>query len=320
MLVYFCPRSLAQDPSHASVLDPSLVRINVIALDDKTGAILPNLAKEDFQLFDNGREMPIVNFGSGVHYGVTPIALWLVIECNNFGPPDFTSAFMRGKTQYLKPALASLDKTDAVGVGHWCGDGTQAIDLPLGKDADAAVSMLNTLLSRKSIEGENRKGEDAKDRLVQMILEETEKSSSQRLPVIVFLYGDAGSAFEVEADDILHRLLSVPSIVYGLNDAGYHFDPSAMYGAGQIYFEVHYLSHATGGDVYGSPDWPVLSKGLSYILMQAHFRYTLGFDPGVFDSKKHDLRVVLTPEGKNKFQSAVLKYRSQYMDIPVASQ
>jgi len=287
-----------------------------MALDARTGVVLPNLARDDFQILDNGREKPIRSFGSGAHYGVTPIALWLVIECNNFTPPDFSSGFMRGKTQYLKPALANLDKTDEVGVAHWCGDGTQAIDLPLSKDTDAAIGTLNTLLSRKSIEGENRKSQDAKERMIKMILDETKKSLPERLPVIVFLYGDAGSAFEVEADDILRPLLSVPSIVYGLNDAGYHFDPSAMYGGGQIYYEIHYLSHATGGDVYGSPDWPELSKGLSYIVMQTHFRYTLGFDPGAFDSKKHDLKIELTPEGQRKYASAVLKYRSQY--IPVA--
>jgi hypothetical protein len=320
LTVCLCPALLAQAASQATMYapDPSTVMIDVMALDAKTGAVLPDLKKEDFQVLDNGREMSVVSFGSGAHYGVAPIALWLVIECNNFGPPDFTSAFLRGKTQYLQPALAHLDKTDVVGVAHWCSNGTQEIDLPPGNDADAAISKLDELLSRKSIEGENRKDEDAKNRLVGMILDETKKNSPQRLPVIVFLYGDAGSAYEIEADDILRSLLSVPSVVYGLNNAGYHFDPRAMYGAGQIYYEVHYLSRATGGDVYGSPDFSQLTKGLNYIVMQAHFRDTLGFKPDTFDGKKHDLRVELTPEGQKQFPSAVLKYRSQYIPADLA--
>jgi hypothetical protein len=82
------------NPSPASQpTDPSLVTLNVVAQDAKTSAILPKLSREDFRLFDNGRETPIVSFGAGAHYSVPPLALWLVLECNNFGQVDFASAF-----------------------------------------------------------------------------------------------------------------------------------------------------------------------------------------------------------------------------------
>jgi hypothetical protein len=296
-------------------IDPSVVTLNIIAEDAKTSAILPKLSREDFRLYDNGRETAVVSFGAGAHYSVPPIALWLVLECNNFSQVDFASAFMRGKTQYLLPALAHLDKTDAVGVAHWCGDGTQAIDLPPGPDANATVGALNDLLRKKAIEGANRQAEDAMQRMVAMVLAQTENTSPKRLPVLVFLYGDAGFAFEYEADAVLRDLLSTSSIAYGLNNAGYHFEPRTMFGGGQIYYEIHYLSQATGGNVVGTPDPPQLSRALDYILLQMHFRYTLGFRPTVRDGKKHDLKVELTPDGQRKYADAVLRYRSQYIAV-----
>ncbi|HEX5234785.1 MAG TPA: hypothetical protein VFW25_05585 [Silvibacterium sp.] len=300
-------------------LDSSLVTVNVIALNGKTSNILPNLQREDFRLSDNGHDMPIASFGSGAHYSVSPVALWLVLECNNFGQVDFASAFMRGKTQYLLPALGRLDKTDAVGVAHWCGDGTQAIDLPPSQDPNAAVGKLDDLLKRKAIEGTNRQSEDAMQRMVAMILANTQNAQPRRLPVLVFLYGDAGFAFEYEADAVLRDLLSTSSMAYGLNNAGYHFDPKAMFGGGQIYYEIHYLSSATGGNVYGTPDPKRLSQALDYILMQMHFRYTLGFKPSSWDGKKHDLKVDLTPDGQKKYADAVLRYRAQYIAVPPLS-
>jgi hypothetical protein len=307
------PQPASPRPNPAA--DPSIIPLNVIALNARTASVLPNLTQADFRLFDNGREVPVVTFGSGAHYSVPPIALWLVLECNNFGQVDFASAFMRGKTQYLLPALAHLDKTDAVGVAHWCGDGTQAIDLAPSNDPNAAIGALNNLLKQKAVEGANRQAEDAMQRMVALVLAQTESTSPPHLPVLVFLYGDAGFAYEYEADAVLRDLLSTSSMVYGLNNAGYHFDPSAMFGGGQIYYEIHYLSQQTGGNVVGTPDPKQLSAALDYILLQMHFRYTLGFRPTVPDGKKHDLKVVLTPDGQQKYADAVLRYRAQYIAV-----
>lgn len=309
---------LAQSVSPAPELQSatSISTVDVVAVNTKTGMVLPNLSRDDFRLLDNGHEVPIVSFGSGAHYKVSPIALWLIVECNNFGPPDFTSAFMRGKTQFLQPGLATLDKADAVGVAHWCGDGTQAIDLPPSSNADAALTTLDNLLKRKNVEGANRQGEDAKRRMVEMILENSRNTTPRRVPVLLFLHGDSGYAFNVEANDILRELLATSGIVFGLNDGGYHFDQDAVFGGGRIYYEIHYLSQQTGGDFYGSPVPQVFAKGLDYILMQIHFRYTLGFTPRSFDAKEHDLKIELTPEGQQKYATARLRYRSQY--IPVA--
>jgi len=287
--------------------------LDVIAQDTKTSTILPKLAREDFRVLDNGHEVSIVSFGSGAKYSVTPIVLWLVLSCNSFAPPDFSSAFMRGKTQFLRPALADLDKADAVGVAHWCGDASAAIDLLPSQNADAAIGALDDLLKQKSVEGVNRQGQMGMQKMVEMVIANTRSTQPQHLPVLVFLYGDAGYAMVNEADDVLRVLLPAPAIVFGLNNAGYHFEPKAMFGAGRIYYQIRYLSQQTGGQFYGSPDAQMLTKGLDYILLQMHFRYTLGFEPPQRDNKEHDLKVELTPEGQRKYASATLRFRPQYI-------
>jgi hypothetical protein len=47
----------SQSPVTAS--NPSVFALDVIAQDAKTTAILPRLGREDFQVTDNGREVPI---------------------------------------------------------------------------------------------------------------------------------------------------------------------------------------------------------------------------------------------------------------------
>lgn len=290
--------------------------VDVVALNEKTSAIVPNLTRQDFEIQDDGHAKPVLSFASGAHYQAAPIAVWLVLECNNFGVTDFASAFMRGKTQYLLPALAHLDKADVVGVAHWCGNGKQAIDLEPGHDPQAAIAALNAVLKQRPVEGANRQSEDAKERMVNLILAQAKTMKPWHTPVIVFLYGDAGFAFRHEAEGTLINLLSMPSFTYGLNNAGYHFDPSAMFGGGNVYYEIHYLSISTGGNVYGTPYPKQYSKVLDYILMQMHFRYTLGFNPAVMDSKRHDLKIELTPQAQKQFPDVVLRYRAQYIPVP----
>jgi hypothetical protein len=91
-------------------------------------------------------------------------------------------------------------------------------------------------------------------------------------------------------------------MVYGMNDGTWPFDASRMTpnprtgpGAGDIFYLVHYYSHAT----------------------QVHLRYTIGFKPLKLDGKRHSLAVTLTPAARKRFPAAELRFRSEY--IPVAN-
>src|SRR5689334_13115450 len=97
----------------------SLVLVDVIAQDRKTGIPLNSLRKEDFRLFDDKKEVSIGTFDSGAHFNTRPIALWFVVLCNekNNGPHgEEASGSFLGKEALFRPALDGLDKNDRVGV------------------------------------------------------------------------------------------------------------------------------------------------------------------------------------------------------------
>jgi hypothetical protein len=303
-------------------VDTHLVLVDVVAESAKnklrTRALLTDLRREDFRIFDNGREMPIRSFDIGAYHETRPIALWLVVQCDNIGsPPEWHSGFLRGKTQLLSPALAHLEKDDAVGVAHWCDDGTASLDLPPGHDPDTALAMANRLISELPVQGENRPGELAMQRMVRMILDNVHHDTPERLPIFLYLYGDHSATFTDEANRIIEHVLETSGIVFGMSDNGYPFDAEQMFRNGKVFYLVHYYSHETGGQFYSTIDPRLFSAALDYILLQLHLRYTIGFKPLLVDGKRHTLKVELTKEAAKRFPGAEMRFRQEY--IPVAA-
>src|SRR5579871_2048991 len=64
-----------------------LVLVDVIpeyiktSLKVRTITLATELKRDDFHVFDNGKEMPISSFDVGAERTARPIALWLVVQC-----------------------------------------------------------------------------------------------------------------------------------------------------------------------------------------------------------------------------------------------
>src|SRR5271169_2602348 len=91
----------------------SLVLVDVFTLDPKTGLPLNTLKRDDFQVFDNGKPVPLATFDSGAHYDTRPVALWFVILCNMNDWGDLGSGLFLGKSALFRPALDHLDSHDS---------------------------------------------------------------------------------------------------------------------------------------------------------------------------------------------------------------
>jgi hypothetical protein len=302
-------------------VDTQLALVDVIAeIKEKslhTRALLTELKKEDVHVFDNGREASIRSFDIGAHYETRPIALWLVVQCNVGILPEWNSGFLRGKTGTLRPVLSGLHMDDAVGVAHWCDDGAAALDLPPGHDPDAALATVDRLVGEPPMLGENRAGEEAMQKMIRMILDNVHHDTPQRLPILLFLYGDHCATLVDEANRIIKDVLETSGIIFGMSDNGYPFDAAQMFSNGKVFYLVHYYSHETGGQFYSTPDSRLFSAALDYILLQLHLRYTIGFKPLVVDGKRHALNVELTKQAAKRFPGAELRFRQEY--IPAAS-
>ena len=108
----------------------SLVLVDVISQDPKSGLPIRDFKKEDFRLFDNGHEVRISTFDAGARYDTRPITVWLVVICNESGLPKFgASAEFLGQESLFRPALNHLEPHDMVGVAHWCDNGDNQLDL-----------------------------------------------------------------------------------------------------------------------------------------------------------------------------------------------
>ncbi len=309
-----CFAQSADAPQATIRVDSSLVLVDVITQNVKTALPLVGLRKEDFQIFDNGSEMPIQSFDVGARYATRPIALWLAVICNQYDWDENGSGFIRGKGQLLKPALEHLDKNDRIGVAHWCDDETQKLDFGPGRDVDGALATLERLFHETPKVPGTRTGELALQRMLRLILESARLTKPEPLPVIVFVYGDHSGMVREEADDLLRDLLETSSIVFGVNDGAVPLSP--------IYLEnqhgqpnvAHFLAVKTGGQFF-SVHPKMFATALDDILVQVHFRYVLGFAPASLDGKKHTLMVELTDSAKQKYPNARLAFRPAYVPV-----
>lgn len=309
LLTVFVPTFLrAQEATfHAR---SSLVLVDTIVVDPKTGVPPSRLTRDDFKVFDNGHQVPIATFASGAHFATRPIALWFIVVCRTVGGDEQGSGFIAKRTNLLEPAFTNLDKKDKVGVAHWCDTGDAAIDLPLTADRGAPLSTLEAILGQKSVlvPFEGRRQGAAIRKTIKLISEDTRKEKPEPLPVLVFLFGARTGMMSGEANAILDDLLKASAIVYCLNNR--YMDPSLLPDLHQAV--IHYESAETGGEVFSTKPG-LFGTALDELLLQVHFRYELGFKPPAIDGAHHELRVELTKQAADTYKPVVVRHRQEYI-------
>lgn len=306
--------ALAQAPTIR--VQSSLVLVNVISQDRKSGLPVRDFKKQDFRLFDNRREVRIATFDAGERYDTRPITLWLVVICNEGGLPKFgASAEFLGQESLFRPALNHLEAHDSVGVAHWCDNSDTQLDLPPTEDRDMAIRELAETLKPIAFEGgtlaSDEAGELAFRKLIRLIIRDAYRRNPKPLPVIVFLHGDHTGQPHRELNKLVDDFLESSGIVFGIRD---YRSPELHFIIGEQAKIMHFMAKTTGGQYFSVP--PSKYEGaLDTILMQLHFRYELGFIPPAIDGKRHELRVELTKEAKAKHNGLRLRYRPEYIPV-----
>jgi hypothetical protein len=294
-----------------------LVLVDVLARDLKTGLPIGDLKREDFRVFDNRREVPIVTFGSGARFGVRPIALWFVVICNEQGKGEHgrdASGSFSGDEPLFLSALDDLDRNDRAGVAHWCDNGEAALDLDPTDDHDALIARLTETLRPIEFEvhsSDFRRGELTLQRLLRMLLDQAHHSNPQPLPVLLFLHTDVTGMPRHEANALVDELLETSGFAFGIKNAS-----DQDYPRGRIFGEqssvLHYMAAQTGGEYFSVPR-EAYAETLKGILRQLHARYELGFKPPAIDDKRHKLKVEFAGAARDRRKSARLRYRPEYI-------
>jgi hypothetical protein len=318
--------------------------VNVIATDKHSAPLETELTRDDFQLLDNRVRVPIASFAHASGSPARPLVFWLIVECPQKGPgydaKSFGSGFLLGKSEHLTPALEKLPPQETVGVAHWCDNGSYNVDLFPTADRNAPAATIQSVLSGNDVAinagsaapapgGRGMRGSSAgqqylgsslgQQALSNMILSVGDLSGLMTpgsLPVLVFLYGDAGGTDHETARAMLQDLYANSATVYLLNngavveEASRSSDTRAL----QMYF-VHFLSEKTAGraaDAWHND----YDRELERIVAELHSRYELGFEPAAMDGKQHDLQVRLTPQARARLGRVKLRYTAGYMASP----
>jgi hypothetical protein len=99
-------------------------------------------------------------------------------------------------------------------------------------------------------------------------------------------------------------------IVFGIRD----YRSPGLHLLGEQSKILHYMAKQTGGQYFDAPP-SGYAAALEAILMQLHFRYELGFIPPAIDGKRHELKVELTKEAKEKHKGSRLRFRPDYIPV-----
>jgi len=307
----------AQTPTFR--VQSSLVLVDVISQDPKSGRPVRDFKKEDFRLFDNRHEVRISSFDAGARYDTRPIAVWLVVICNENGLPKFgASAEFLGQELLFRPALNRLEPNDMVGVAHWCDNGDSRLDLLPTADRNRGIEELAETLKPIPFEGgtdaSDETGEQAFRKVIRLIIRDAYGRNPKPLPVVVFLHGDHTGQPHQELDKLVDDFLETSGIVFGIRDSR---SPNLRFLIGEQAKIMHYMAKHTGGEYFSAPP-SGYEAALEAILLQLHFRYELGFIPSSIDGKRHEFRVELAKSAKAKHKGLCLRYRPEY--IPVREQ
>jgi len=295
----------------------SLVLVDVISQDRKSGLPNSDFKKEDFRLFDNGHEVRISTFDAGARYDTRSITVWLVVICNEGGLPKFgASAEFLGQEALFRPALNHLEPHDMVGVGHWCDNGDSQLDLLPTGDRNRVIEELAETLQPIPFQGGTFAGDEAGEqafrKVIRLIIRDAYGRNPKPLPVIVFLHGDHTGQPHGELNKLVDDFLETSGIVFGIRDSR---SPNLHFIIGEQARIMHYMAIHTGGEYVSAPP-SGYEAALEGILLQLQFRYELGFIPPTIDGKRHELRVELTKSAKVGHKGLRLRYRPEYIPVP----
>jgi len=316
----------AQAPGTATAAQPqaNLVLVDGVAEQEDPNthgqSLVTQLKKEDFRLYDQRKEVAIQSLISGSD--TRPVALWLIVQCNDGSPADIGSNFIKPILQDLKTPLQHLSQRDVLGVAHWCADGSSKVDMAPGTDVDAALSAVDQVLGPRVTNSSDRGAMQAMLHMVNMAVESTKNikpsggSTQPYMPVFLFLNGDQGGTDSREANVIIEALMESSGMVFGLGEVDMHHDVLEDVGSGQTYNQIHYYCRTTGGQFYSTTQTSLFAPTLDYIISQLHARYTLAFQPAKMDGKPHELRVDLTKEAQSRFPKTTPRFRIECIPHP----
>jgi Ca-activated chloride channel family protein len=267
--------AVAQQPPQTVFRGNSGAIVSLFAtVTDKENRLVPNLTRDDFQVFDNDVLQPLTVFDDSVQ----PITVVVMLD---------TSASMTESIDLLKSAaeqfLLRLLPEDKGAVGAF----NDKIEMSAGftDDRDALISHVKDL----------DYGNDT--RLYDALAESLDslRGVSGRRVILVFTDGDDTSS-RVGRGDVLDRARAEEVMVYAIGLESNYFD-----GIRNVTTRpdrgLRRLAEETGGGYFELKKTADLGPTCSRVAQELHSQYVLGFEARQLDGKVHKLTVKLKKPG-----------------------
>lgn len=293
-----------QLPVHAQDQGGSVIRVgvNLVLLDatvkTKSGEIMSNLKKEDFEVREDGVAQKIDVFSRDT----LPINVALVLDLS-----DSIGPFLEPLRNAANTALAALKSDDEVALFTFS---TEAqLQVPFTKDKAAIANRINSFRA-----GGATNINDGIFLASQYLLKLPPKGRR----VIILISDDVGTdAGGQGTHDIVTEAIAADAVLYNLKIPGYN-PPQTLYAASMIpgLVNIRKVAEQTGGEIFNVQDVQHLDAVFRALIERIKTRYTLGYytNASAALGKPHKLEVRLASSfGKRNRDYVVLSKSGFYV-------
>src|SRR5713101_7061001 len=264
-----------------------------VTVADAQGRLVPDLTKDDFEIYDNDKPQSIVYFENVIQ----PISVVVMLD---------TSGSMTGSISLLKEAaeqfLLRLLPDDKGRVGAF-NDKIQ-ISSHFTKDRDELISDVKELDY-----GNGTRLWDA----VAVSLDELKGIEGRRV-ILLFTDGDDTES-STRLGTVIDRARAEEVMVYGIGFESVYFNGQRMVRS-KPDGGLQKLADETGGGYFELQKATDLSPTFTRVAQELHSQYVIGFAPTQLDNKVHKLAVKvkqsgLTARARRSYLAAPDKYQVQ---------
>jgi VWFA-related protein len=284
-----------KDPVDVIKVDTNLVVFDAQVVDKKTGRVIGDLKKDNFELTDNGARQQIDYFSRDE----LPLAIILLLDVSRSVRP-----IIHDVRDGALNALQRLKPEDQVAVMAFSERTSLAQDFT--KDRALAARKIQEATATSILGNGTFLPAALREAAFQM---EHSKTSSSRRVIIVVTDNIASPG----AQDTMHDIFESGAVVYGLITRAAIGKVFNVVSFGQIK-AVNKYAEETGGEVMGADKKEVDDK-LGEMIDRLRSRYTIGFRPSDMNDngKFRPVKITISTAKKRKEKPIVLTRRGYYL-------
>jgi Ca-activated chloride channel family protein len=306
LVFLLCAGLLCQFPVAAQEQDDNAIRVsvNLVLVDatvkTKTGQIMQELKKDDFELREDGRVQKLSFFGRDE----LPLNIAVVLDLS-----DSITPFFEPVRDATANTLATLKPEDRVALFTFA---TEAeLRVPLTQDKDKLTEAFKQFRA-----GGLTNINDGIFVAAKYFLTTAPKGRR----VIILISDDvATDAGGQSTSDIITEATAADASLYNLRIPGEN-SILARFAAGQIrgLVNLRRVADQTGGEIFDVPSADALEGALRALLTRIKTRYTLGYYTSAngAEGKPHKLEVRLTPVFGRKDRDYAILAKSGFYFVP----